>query len=515
MGQINSPASAPAQTIRAIKPTLEISALPVRLTPPRRVLLIVPPGTVEENYGRLSGAAGELPMLGLAYIAAALRDQGHEVKVIDYEVERLPMSRVEPDIRAFAPDVVGMTAYITSMRRCAAVAKIVKRVDPAITVIIGGPQVSVFPEEAFNAPDFDMIVLSEGEYIIRNVMNALGDEAALRQVKGIWFRAADGTIVRNPREELIVNLDIVPPPALDLFPMTKYYPPVYVRGKKVAHLLTSRGCPFKCTFCETKLTFGRSFRYNSTARVIAEMGALIEQGYDAFQFYDDIFTINKDRVEELCQAIIDLGWRIKWMCFTRTNCLSDSMLDLMKRSGCYLIAFGGESGNDELLYLIKKGLTVEKNREGIATTRRHGILTYSTFMLGLPTETPAMTEKTIRFALDSGLDYGLFPIFEPYPGTEIWNDIEKYGTFDDSGRYRNNLLSDHARVWVPTGRSRDDLERCSADAMKRFYLRPRQIALGLLNAVHAPVARVSRYFFSGLTFFLKTLFTRSTGGARY
>ena len=326
------------QITRAIKPVAGIS-LPARIGPPRKVLLIVPPGTVEEHIGRLSGAAGELPMLGLAFIAAALRDQGHEVRIIDYEVNAWPMSRVEKDVREFKPDLVGMTAYITNMRRCGTVAGIVKKADPTCTVILGGPQVTIFPDEAFHCPDIDMIALSEGEIIIRNVMNALRDEDALAKVKGIWYRRSTGEVRKNPREVLVDNLDIFPAPALDLFDMQKYFPPVYIRGKRIAHLLTSRGCPFKCTFCETKLTFGRSFRYHSPERVIDDLGKLIEQGYDGFQFYDDIFTANKVRVEELCGAIIDKGWKIHWMCYTRTNTVSANS-QLMRKAGCYMISYG-------------------------------------------------------------------------------------------------------------------------------------------------------------------------------
>lgn len=500
---------------RMVRPDKNLNQLPPRLGPAQRVLLIVPPGTIEESYGRLSAAAGELPMLGLAYIAAALRDQGHEVKIIDYEVNAWPISRVEGDIRDFAPHVVGMTAYITNMKRCARVAGIAKTVSPEIVTILGGPQVSIFPEEAFHSEDIDLVVLSEGEIVIRNVMNVLGDEEALRAVKGIWFRAKNGEIVRNEREGLPDDLDIYPPPALDLFEMQKYWPPAHIHGKKVAHLLTSRGCPFKCTFCETKLTFGRTFRYNSTERVLAEIQMLIDDGYDSFQFYDDIFTINKKRVIELCEGIIARGWNIKWMCFTRTNCLSDDMLEAMKRSGCYLIVFGAETGNDDLLKLIKKDLTVAKNFEGIAMARKHGIKTMSSFMLGLPQETREHTLKTIQFTIDSGLDYAVFPITEPYPGTELWVDAQKYGYFDTSGKHQNNLLSENSAVWVPHGRTREELQDLSHMAMRRFYLRPRQIVNSILNFLHMPPGRAFRFLISGMKFLLISRFEASLPGTRY
>lgn len=500
---------------KVLKPDINIARLPPRLTARKRVLLIVPPGTVEESYGRLSSAAGELPMLGLAYIGAALRDQGHEVKVIDYEINHWPMSRVAGDVRDFRPDVVGMTAYITNMRRCAAVARVVKSVDPRTTVVLGGPQVSIFPHEGFASPDIDIIVISEGELIARNMMNALGDDEKLRQVRGIWFRAKDGEIVKNEREGLLEDLDVVPPPALDLFPMEKYYPPVHIRGRRVAHLLTSRGCPFKCTFCETKLTFGRSFRYHSTERVIAEIEALMAKGYDSFQFYDDIFTANKKRVIDFCSAVMAKGWKIRWMCFTRTNTVSDELLTMMKKAGCYLIVYGGESGDDELLKVIKKDLTVAKNFEGIRMANRHGILTMSSFMLGLPTETTEQSWKTINFALDSGLDYAVFPITEPYPGTELWVDAQRYGTFDASGRYKNALLSENSAVWIPHGRTREELDRLASVGMLKFYMRRRQIWLGFVNFFHAPFPRAIRYFLGGLSYFARSLVANATAGTRY
>jgi radical SAM superfamily enzyme YgiQ (UPF0313 family) len=500
---------------QVIKPNQELNVLPPRLTEPKRVLLIVPPGTTEENYGRLSAAAGELPMLGLAYIAASLRHQGHYVEIRDYEVNGRTVRQLEEDIRDFAPDVVGMTVYITNMRRCATVARITKAVSPGITVVLGGPQVSVFPEEGFISPDIDLIVLSEGEIVIRNVMNALGDERKLAEVKGIWFRSSSGEVVRNPREDLVADLDIFPPPALDLYDMDAYYPPVHIRGRKVAHLLTSRGCPFECTFCETKLTFGRSFRYHSMERVLQDVEALVAQGYDSFQFYDDIFTINKKRVEELCHGIIDRGLKIQWMCFTRTNCVTPELLRLMRQSGCYLITFGGESGDDDLLKLIKKSLTVKKNFEGIRMAREAGIMTLSSFMLGLPTETPAQTRKTIQFALDSGLDYAVFPITEPYPGTELWVDAQKYGTFDASGKYRNNLLSENSAVWIPHGRTREELEIAATHAMRRFYFRPHQIWIGLKNFFHLPFPRALRYFGAGVSYFGLKVGKPAPGGTRF
>lgn len=510
-GVIQDEALAEAEKKRISRPIMPTkgATLPPLLTEPKRVLLIVPPGTMEEHVGRLSGAAGELPMLGLAYIAAALRDQGHHVKIVDYEVNARPMSEVAGDIRAFRPDLVGMTAYITNMRRCASVAHITKQVDPAIKVVLGGPQVTLFPEEAFESPDIDIVAFSEGEIVIRNVMNALDDEATLRTVKGTWYRDSAGELHKNEREILVDKLDIFPNPALDMFELQKYFPPVYIRGKNVAHLLTSRGCPFTCTFCETKLTFGRSFRYHSTERVLAELEALIAQGYDGFQFYDDIFTANKKRVVDLCEGIIAKGWKIQWMCYTRTNTVTPELLALMKRAGCYMISYGIETADDHLLKVIDKRMTVEQNREGIRMTKEAGIEVAGTFMLGLPTETPAQTEKTIEFAIETGVDYAIFGLTEPFPGTELWVDAQKYGRFDDTGKYRNNLLSENAAVWIPIGRDREELKNYVQKAMAKFYFRPRSLLRSLKNFYYLPPSRASRYLWAGVIFFIAGHFKKS------
>lgn len=491
-----------AQIIKAIKPVSGVNSLPKRLGEKRRILLIVPPVTREESYGRLSAASGELPMLGLAYIAAALEQMGHSVTVIDYEVNNWGMSKLREDIKSAQPDLVGMTVYITNINRCNEVAKVVREESSNTTVVLGGPQVTIFPDEAFDCPYIDMVVFSEGEIIICNVMNALGDEKKLKKVNGIWFRSSSGEIIKNEREILVDKLDIFPKPALHLYEMKKYFPPVYIRGRKVAHLLTSRGCPFKCTFCETKLTFGRSFRYHSTERVMSELAQYIAEGYDGFQFYDDIFTANKDRVEDLCKGIIAAGWKIQWMCYTRTNTLSPELLGLMKKAGCYMISFGIETADDDLLKIISKGLDVNKNIEGIRLTKAAGIEVAGTFMLGLPTETPEQTKKTINFALENDIDYAIFGLTEPFPGTELWVDAKKYGKFDTSGKYSNVLLSESSAVWVPNGRTREELKDFVEEAMWKFYIRPKSISRAIKNFFQMPAGRAFRFLWSGFVFFV-------------
>lgn len=470
-----------------------------RKKPKRRILFVIPPGSVEENYGRMAAAATELPWLGMAYVAGAARDAGHQVKVLDYEALRVGWDAVAEDIAEFGPNIVAMALFINNVDRCLRVAQLAKGVNKAIKVVMGGPQATIFPDQTIGHRDVDVIVISEAEISFCGVVANCDEDDALREVKGIWFKTKSGELVKTPRQPLIDNLDSIPKPALDLYPMDQYYPAVHIWGNKVANYVTSRGCPYECTFCEAKMTFGRTFRYHSPDRVIADLNALNDKyGFDSFQFYDDIFTTNRKRTLELCDKLKKNDRKYKWMCWTRTDRLDPELCQAMKEAGCYLVVFGCESGDQRLLDLIKKSLTVEENYEGIRLANEAGIRTMSSFMLGLPTSTEESTQKTIDFAFESKLDYAIFPIFEPYPGTEIWEDSVKHGFFIDTGLHQNHLLGNFDKIWVPEGRSREELESSARRAFKTFYLRPKTAWIWLRNMPHMPLKRIARFVWAGL-----------------
>lgn len=470
----------------------------------KRILFVVPPGNVEMNYGRLAAAGAELPWLGMAYVAAAARVAGHEVYVRDYEVMGCGYEELAADISSLRPDIVATAVFINNVDRCLRVCQVAKSIDPEIKTVLGGPQATIFPQEFEPLREVDFIVISEAEISFCRLAGSCEDPGAYAAIRGIWWRDRAGALVRNERQPLIADLDSVPLPALDLYPMHLYYPPVYVWGKRVANIVTSRGCPYECTFCEAKMTFGRTHRFHSEDRALADLDFLNRRyGFDSFQFYDDIFTINRQRVVRLCRLLIARGRRYKWMCYTRTDLVDPELLRLMKEAGCYQISFGPESGDQSLLDSIKKRLTVEENERGIRQTHEAGILAVGTFMLGLPGETVVQTRKTIDFAVNSKLDYAIFGVTEPYPGTEMWRDCLKSGYFieaDDA--HVNHLLPNFSRIWVPKGRTRDELEASVQAAYRRFYLRPQIIWKWLQNLIHIPVGRSLRYVRAGVSYLL-------------
>ncbi len=482
----------------------------------RKVLFVVPPQNIEEYYGRLASVGARLPWMGMAYVIGAVQAVGHEVKLVDCEAESVGFDELKEIIKDFSPDVICASAVITNVDRCLRTMQIAKDISSDVITVLGGPQVTIFPEQVIAEKSVDIIVIGEGEITVCEILLYLNNKDKLENIQGIWFRK-NGNIVKNQGKELIEDMDSIPFPALGMYNMDNYYPAAYIWGKKVLPMLSARGCAFECRFCEARLTFQRKFRFHSADRVVSEINNLIDvHRADSFQFMDDIFTLNKNRAYELCSKIIENGRKFKWSCFTRTDCIEPELLSRMKEAGCYLICFGCESGDQKLLDLLNKKLTIEKNCEGIKMTKKAGIRAFSTFMLGLPTETEEMTMKTIDFAVKSSLDYAIFPILEPYPGTEIYEDALKMGYFinEDGKKVVPNCKD--KKIWVPDGRERKEIERKGYIAMKKFYLRPHiicSLVIGMLR--NLPLKRLVRLFYNGISYFIIARFKKVKYGTRY
>ncbi len=471
----------------------------------KRVMFIVPPGSIEMEFGRLATAGAELPWLGMAYVAGAVRQVGHQVFLRDYEVEGKSWDAVSQDIITFQPDVVTTAGFINNMDRCLKVFEIAKKINHNILTVLGGPQATIFPDDAIKSENLDFLVISESEISFTRLVSYCEDPEAWPTFKGVIYQNhKTGEILKNERQPLVQNLDSFPLPALDLYPMHRYYPPVYIWGKKVANMVTSRGCPYECTFCEAKMTFGRTFRYHSEERVLNDLDFLNKRyGYDSFQFYDDIFTTDRGRVVRLCEALLQKNRNYKWMCYTRTDRVDLELLKLMNKAGCYMISFGVEAGDQKLLDKIRKKLVVETNRKGIEDCAKAGIMGVGTFMLGLPGETREQTMNTIRFAYESKLDYAIFGITEPYPGTEMWGDAVKEGYFVEANEnLTNHLLANFSKIWVPNGRKREELEELTRTAYRKFYFRPKIFFRWLRNFLHIPIGRSFRYLYTGFNYLI-------------
>lgn len=435
-----------------------------------KILLIAPPITLKERYGDLKSVGTLYPSLGLAYIAAIGEHCGHEVKVIDAEAMGYTYSNIEDAIRIFKPDLVGMQSFCTTLERSYNIARIVKKIDPNIKILLGGVHVTLFPESSIKKPDIDLLIQGEGELVFKNLLKAFEGKKSFKSVKGLVWKDEKRVII-NPREELITNLDDLPLPARHLFPMTKYRASANLRGKKTFNIMTSRGCPFRCIYCNSPQTFGKTHRWNSANKVFQELLQLKEvYGADCIQFYDETFTLNNNRVFELCDKLITEKSEIPWSCFTRVNTVTKELLLKMKEAGCYQVFYGAESGVQRLLDILKKDITLDQIRQAFEWTKKAGMETLASFMFAIPTETIEDARETVKFALELDPDYAQWQKTTPFPGNELYDICLKHGKLLTNDWSRFTAWNEV--VYVPHGRTAEEIIQTTKYAFRKFYLRP-------------------------------------------
>ena len=445
-----------------------------------KVLLIFPPITLKERYGReIEDVGGILPPLGLAYLAAVLEEHNQHVEILDAPALSLKVEQLPHQVSKKNPDLIGISAITPFFHRTLEAVEMMKKVCPDTTTVLGGPHASLFPEQTLaDNPSVDIVCIGEGENTLLDLAQTIERGGDLRRIKGIAFRE-NGKIVRNQPREPIENLDNLPFPARHRLPMTVYKPlPNQYRRLPVIHLMASRGCPFGCTYCSNAV-FGRRTRTRSPENVISEIKSVI-QDFNAkeIQFWDDTFTLKRPWVMELCQLLIKENLGVLWTCETRVDRVDKEILELMARAGCWKIGYGVESGDQELLDLVKKGITLDQVRRAVKLTKNSGIEVGLSFMLALPSETPSKARQSIEFAKELDPDYAQFCITTPYPGTELYDQAKEYGT----------LIQDFSSytiwnpVFVPRGyRDEDEVLKMQREAFKAFYYRPSYILKRLLK----------------------------------
>jgi len=386
-----------------------------------KVCLISPP----YNSAVKSVVGASPPPLGLAYIASMLR-QSHEVKIIDSNILNYTIGDVERELRSFNPDVVGITSVTSSIYEAYKVAETAKRIREDCIVILGGPHASFMPRQSMEECKYiDVIVRGEGEETARELIENIEKGSSLNEVRGITFRRGNEVIETEPRP-FIKNIDDIPFPSRDLLPMHLYK----FNGVKYTTMLTSRGCPFKCSFCSSSRLFGGYWRGRSPENVLEEMKIIYEEyGIRNIEFIDDTFTLNQERAEKICDGIVEQGWDISWGASSRVDTLSKKLAEKMKKAGCWIIYLGIESGSQKILDVIGKRITLEQVRKAVKILKDSGIQVLGSFIIGFLQDTKETIKETIKFAKSLNLDYAQFSILTPYPGTPIF-DYAK----------RNNML---------------------------------------------------------------------------
>jgi len=435
------------------------------------IFLTNAPYSLKERYGKLSPIGSNLPSLGLLMLAASLKKAGNKVRVIDASAQNLRYERVIQEIKKFKPDLIGISAVTPSIVKTAKLAKMIKNIYPSIPIVIGGAHFTALPEKTLlDFPYFDYGIIGEGEETIVELVETLSANRNPLEVDGVAF-CKDGKIYLGQKRDVIENLDSLPFPAWELLEGFPYrYNPAIFKYKKLpsTHIVSARGCPNKCIFCDNSV-FGNSIRFHS-AEYVVEMVKYLVKNFKIKDiiFEDDQFLINKERIEKICTGFLKYKLNISWSCSGRVNSINDiSLLKLMKKSGCWLINYGIESGNQKILDFAKKSITLSQIEKAVQLTHKVGILSKGYFIFGFPGETEKTMKNTIKFAKKLPLsDISIF-MLTPFPGSEIYNIAKNYGEIEENFEKMNILNV----VYVPKGLSKKILIKYQKQFVIKFYFR--------------------------------------------
>lgn len=447
------------------------------------ILLISPPLSPKERYARNVGdTGGHLPPLGVTTLAAFLREKGYSVGLIDALALNFSEENILDYIAMHNPKTIGLTALTPIFHRAVSLAEKIQSRFPKKLIILGGHHATIAANKVLRENNcFDILVIGEGELTIVELMdlyknknyifeNLIEDKEKLKQINGIAFLDKEDVITTDKRE-LIPDLDVLPFPARDLLPMEKYIPlPNQYKNPPVVNMVVIRGCPFACSFCSDNAIFGRKIRARSPRKAVDEIKHVKEKyGAKEISFWDDMMTSNKNWMFDFCNLMISEKVDVTWTCYSRVDTVTKELLQKMHDAGCWNIFFGYESGNQDLLNNINKGITLEQIEKTNNWCKEVGIEIRASFMLALPGETPEKAIKTIEFAKKLNPEYAQFCITTPYPGTKLFTEAEKYGKLDlNYSRY--NIWEP---VFVPFGyKDEQEIKDIETKAMREFYFRP-------------------------------------------
>ncbi|MDR2699234.1 MAG: B12-binding domain-containing radical SAM protein [Nitrososphaerota archaeon] len=407
--------------------------------------------------------------LGIGYLAAVLERAGYQVDVIDCQAMKLTYDQFKEELAKRNPDVVGMSATTLIYKSGGECAKIAKEVNPKIVTLLGGSHVSFWDENALKEyPELDIVVRKEGEVTLLELMERIEAGKPYYDVVGTTCRNGD-EIVKNPDRPYIQDLDSLPFPAHHLFPLD------YLNkfGVVIFPVYTSRGCTFWCNFCSAVRMFGRGYRMRSPKNVVDELEHLVKDfGAQQFTFYDDAFSVDQNRVREICTLIQERGLKIKWDCETRVDMVDRELLQTMKDAGCIAVWFGVEAGSQMVIDAMGKGYKLETIKNSFKTAQDIGLMTVASVVLGFPEETPETLRETTKFIEELNPDDVGYYIATPYPGTPMYELVTQKGWLKiaDFNRY-DTATPIFETPYISSEQLKDMREK----AFQSFYIRPSYI----------------------------------------
>jgi len=442
--------------------------------------LVIPAWAPEEIFSSRTAASqiNYWQPLGTLYVAAALREAGHEVAFFNGAF--LSREAILESLREFAPRLVGLYATAFGWRKAVKEAKAIKECLPRAFVVAGGPYPSAVKEKCLeDSSCIDAVVAGEGEGAMTELAGRLEEGRGLADVAGLIWRS-DGAIEKNSPRELLEDLDLLPFPARDLLGDSMAYlpPPATYRRKPVAVMVTSRGCSRRCIFCfQLGGRKKREIRYRSVGSVLEEIELCHRQGYREVKFLDDTLAADYDRAMELARGIRKLNLDLVWFASACVNQVDSTLLRAFREAGCWAILFGAESGVQKNLNSLRKGITLDQTRKAVREAKKAGLTVHTPFLFGIPGETFEEGLRTIDFACEISPDLASFHALTPFPGTELYENAERYGTLAED-------LTDYTyqgAAFVPHTMTREEIGRLRQIAYRRFYSRPGYLVRRLVN----------------------------------
>jgi radical SAM superfamily enzyme YgiQ (UPF0313 family) len=403
------------------------------------------------------------PPICLGYIGALLRRDENEVRIIDLNLGE-EISEADMNIVATAT-VDYYNCPLLNMDLIDVWLGKIKKLGKPVAIL--GPHVTTYPDYFLKYGDY--LIIGEPEITIKELVVRLNKKESLRGVRGLVYKKGK-KVVKNPARPPIANLDILPFPDRSLIRNEKYINPV-CKNHPYTMVLSSRGCPYKCTYCYMEV-YGHSWRFRSAKNVVEELIEIKKKyGIREIWFRDDLFSFDKERTLEICEGMTKNNLGLTWSCQTRVDHLNREVVKKMKEAGCYVISLGIESGSQEILNNLRKGITLDKAREAVRLCNDEGIRTRGYFIIGCPGETKETINQTFNFAKELDLDYFMLSILTPYPETTLFNEalkekIIKKKSWSEALKKSGQIKTDF---------SFEELMKIKRDMYMRYYLRPKYI----------------------------------------
>lgn len=446
----------------------------------KKIILINPCQRSLYEFVKIKEGAIYSPVLSLATIAAPCLKEGHQVKIFDMNLLENNEKKLVRLVRRYSPDFVGITFTTPLFPEMVNLAQMIKKELPRCRLLGGGAHASSFPKETLEESPLDLVVIGEGDFVLQEILSGKRWE----KIAGVCFNKNKKIKKTRPRK-FITDLDSLPYPAWQLYDLSRYQTSALLtRANPAGWLETSRGCIYGCVYCN-KSVFGRTFRVKSAVRVVDEIEFMLKMGFKEIHIADDNFTSDMKRAEEVCDKILEKGLKFPWATVTgiRVDRVSQKLLQKMKKAGCYRVYFGIESGSQNVLDNIKKGINLKQIRQAVKWAKKAELETFGFFMIALPGEKTADIKKTIKLATSLDLDIAKMSITVPLPATPLFKELEKQGRIKTRDWSQYNLYLPASTIYDHPFLDWQTVDQYFSLFYRRFYFNPRFLTKRFIFAI--------------------------------